>query len=270
MKLKKKVKMMIVMSIAANLLSGCDFGETKIEHERLVKALDEGDMKAVMSASDDGYAYVKERSIYGIFEEKEDGTHSKTIYQTTEGIYNTIEKKLFGETTEEIATNIKNEKEKADISNYKEEEIYHTNIMYEGGEVKTVKTAFDVSAVKLIMDRLQGIKDLKPSEDTKGFDEPNIVSYSLTESQFQQVLNDKLKLEYDEFIGSSIGLHFNAIKDSKKGSMGLLEIRIAVSVKKENVLKQQQIFVSFNDKKSNNKIKEDYLNYQRHFNYVGD
>ena len=31
--------------------------------------------------------------------------------------------------------------------------------------------------------------------------------------------------------------------------MGLLEIRIAVSVKKENVLKQQQIFVSFNDKK---------------------
>lgn len=247
MKLKKKVKMMIVMSIAANLLSGCDFGETKIEHERLVKALDEGGMKAVMSASDDGY--VKERSIYGIFEEKEDGTHSKTIYQTTEGIYNTIEKKLFGETTEEIATNIKNEKEKADISNYKEEEIYHTNIMYEGGEVKTIKTAFDVSAVKLIMDRLQGIKDLKPSEDTKGFDEPNIVSYSLTESQFQQVLNDKLKLEYDEFIGSSIGLHFNAIKDSKKGSMGLLEIRIAVSVKKENVLKQQQIFVRFNDKK---------------------
>ena len=42
-------------------------------------------MKTVMSASDDGYAYVKERSIYGTFEEKEDGTHSKTIYQTTEG-----------------------------------------------------------------------------------------------------------------------------------------------------------------------------------------
>ena len=70
MKLKKKVKMMIVMSIVASLLSGCGFGETKIEYERLVKALDEGDMKTVMSASDDGYAYVKERSIYGTFEEK--------------------------------------------------------------------------------------------------------------------------------------------------------------------------------------------------------
>ena len=54
MKLKKKVKMMIVMSIVASLLSGCGFGETKIEYERLVKALDEGDMKTVMSASDDG------------------------------------------------------------------------------------------------------------------------------------------------------------------------------------------------------------------------
>ena len=39
------------------LLSACSFGETKIEYERLVKALDEGDMKTVMSASDDGYAY---------------------------------------------------------------------------------------------------------------------------------------------------------------------------------------------------------------------
>ena len=85
MKLKKKVKMMIVMSIAANLLSGCDFGETKIEHERLVKALDEGDMKAVMSASDDGYAYVKERSIYGIFEGKEDGTQSKQSIKQQRG-----------------------------------------------------------------------------------------------------------------------------------------------------------------------------------------
>ena len=61
MKLKKKAKMMIVLSIIANLLSGCGFGETKIEYERLVKALDEGDMKTVMSASDGGYAYVKKR-----------------------------------------------------------------------------------------------------------------------------------------------------------------------------------------------------------------
>ena len=38
----------------------------------------------------------------GSLEEKEDGTHSKTIYQTTEGIYNTIEKKLFGEAIQTV------------------------------------------------------------------------------------------------------------------------------------------------------------------------
>ncbi|PEK34362.1 hypothetical protein CN586_31280, partial [Bacillus toyonensis] len=73
MKLKKKAKVMIVVSIVASLLSGCGFGETKIEYERLVKALDEGDMKTVMSASDDGYAYVKQRGIYSTYEQKEDG-----------------------------------------------------------------------------------------------------------------------------------------------------------------------------------------------------
>ena len=48
MKLKKKAKMMIVLSIVASLLSGCGFGETKIEYERLVEALDEGDMVVLL------------------------------------------------------------------------------------------------------------------------------------------------------------------------------------------------------------------------------
>ena len=85
MKLKKKAKMMIVLSIIANLLSGCGFGETKIEYERLVKALDEGDMKTVC-LSDDGYAYVKEvrDSTFGA----ENDNRISVVYQTTGGVYN--------------------------------------------------------------------------------------------------------------------------------------------------------------------------------------
>ncbi|HDR8162734.1 TPA: DUF3952 domain-containing protein, partial [Bacillus cereus] len=56
MKLKKKAKVMIVVSIVASLLSGCGFGEKQIDYKPFVKALDEGDMGKVMSASDDGYA----------------------------------------------------------------------------------------------------------------------------------------------------------------------------------------------------------------------
>ena len=67
---KEEARMMIVLLIVSSLLSGCGFGETKIEYERLVKALDEGDMKTVMSASDDGYAYVKEETSESTYEEK--------------------------------------------------------------------------------------------------------------------------------------------------------------------------------------------------------
>lgn len=70
MKLKKKAKVMIVVSIVASLLSGCGFGEKQIDYKPFVKALDEGDMGKVMSASDDGYAYVKQRGIYSTYEQR--------------------------------------------------------------------------------------------------------------------------------------------------------------------------------------------------------
>ena len=65
-------------------------------------------MKKVMSASDDGYAYVKQRGIYSTYEQKEDGEHSKTIYQTSKGIYNTKDKSLYGNTTQEITSEVDN------------------------------------------------------------------------------------------------------------------------------------------------------------------
>lgn len=119
MKLKKKSKMMIVLSIVASLLNGCGFWETKIEYERFVKALEEEDMSTVMSASDDGYAYVIQRGIYSTFEKKEDGEHSKTIRQTTEGVYNTKDKSLYGEAIQTVATEIEKDKEERTNENYK-------------------------------------------------------------------------------------------------------------------------------------------------------
>lgn len=75
--MKKKAKVLMLMTIVGSLLSGCSFFETKIKYEPFVKALDEGDMTKVMSASDDGYAHLEERVIYSAFEEKEDGIHEK-------------------------------------------------------------------------------------------------------------------------------------------------------------------------------------------------
>ncbi|MBJ8027252.1 DUF3952 domain-containing protein [Bacillus cereus group sp. N21] len=268
MKLKKKAKVMIVMTIVASLFSGCSFWETKIEYEPFVKALDEGDMKTVMSASDDGYAHVTQRGIYSRYEEKEDGEHKKTIYQTTEGVYNTKDKSLYGETTQETTTDIKNEKNIGDNTNYKEEVVYNTNIKYENGQVQRPDSTLDVSYVNLIVDRLKGIGKLKmkPGDDIKKFDQPSTVGYSLTESEFQTIINDKLKIQYDEYGGASIAIDLGSVN----GSMQILEVSVVMNYKKNEGGKLVQYILQmhtyFNSKKDNNQeAKKEYIDYKAQY-----
>ena len=47
---------------------------------------------------------------------------------------------------------------------------------------------------------------------SKKFDQPNTVGYSLTESEFQSIINDKLKIQYDEYGGATIVLHLESKK----------------------------------------------------------
>ena len=259
MKLKKKAKVMIVVSIVASLLSGCGFGEKQIDYKPFVKALDEGDMRKVMSASDDGYAYVKQRGIYSTYEQKEDGEHRKTIYQTSEGIYNTKDKSLYGSTTQAVTSAV-------DSKDNKKEGVYRTNIMYKNGQVKSPDSNLDVSYVNLIVDRLKGIGKLKmkPGGDIKKFDQPSTVGYKLNESEFQSIVNDKLKIQYDEYDGGSIVLHI----DSKDGSEQILEVSIVINYKKRNdegklVEYISQIHTYFDSQKGNNQdAKKKYIDYR--------
>ncbi|MCR6851670.1 DUF3952 domain-containing protein [Bacillus cereus] len=270
MKLKKKAKMMIVLSIIASLLSGCGFGETNIEYERLVKALDEEDMSTVMSASDDGYAYVTQRGIYSTFEQKEDGEHSKTIRQTTEGVYNTKDKSLYGEAIQTVATDIEKDKGKRTNENYKKETIYSTHVKYENGQVKSSDSNLDVSYVNLIVDRLNGIGKLKmkPENDIKKFDQPNSVGYRLTESEFKDIINNKLKIQYDEFDGATIVLHLDAPNNPKQ----ILQMRIDIDFKEKNedgklIENMFQIITYFNRKQDNNQdARQEYLKYKAQYN----
>ena len=176
MKLKKKVKVMIVVSIVASLLSGCGFGEKQIDYKPFVKALDEGDMKTVMSASDDGYAYVKEETSDSTYEEKEDGEHSRIIYQTTHGVYNVKEDDLYGKTTQKVVTDIKNDRYVGSNQNYKKESGYSTNLKNEKSRSVAQDQAMKVSYVKLMFRGLNELSKLKPSGDTKRFSEPSIIS----------------------------------------------------------------------------------------------
>ncbi|MED1093647.1 DUF3952 domain-containing protein [Bacillus paramycoides] len=275
---KKKVKGMIIMTIVASLLGGCGSSKTKpqtgtkIEYERLVKALDEGDMKTVMSASDDGYAHVEEESIQSVMEEKEDGTYTKRLNQSTDGIYFLKERNIYGITKQTTRNLINNATQTHKDDEYKKDEIYSSNFMYRNGQVQSSTPNLDVLPVKLIIDRLQGIGKLKPKDDRQGFDEPNRISYNLTESQFQQIINDKLHLQYDKFGTASIVIYFNQAKDLKEKPMEIDELRISVDYEKKNdqgkiLTHIQQILVGFDGKEENTRnAKTKYLEYKNQFN----
>ncbi|OOR26876.1 DUF3952 domain-containing protein [Bacillus wiedmannii] len=259
----KKVSKMITIIITISLLQACSFFEEKVEYEPFIKALDEGDMKKVMSASDDGYAFVEQRGIYSTYEQKEDGEHSKTIYQTSTGVYNIKDKSLYGNTTQEITSEV-------DDKNYKEEVNYSTNIMYKNEKVQSPDSNLDGSYVNLIVDRLKGIGKLKmkPGDDIKKFDQPNSVGYRLTESEFQSIINDKLKINYDEYDGSTISLSFDSAKNPKQ----ILQLSIDIDYKKKNedgklVENMFQIITYFNRKQDNNKdARQEYIDFKAQYN----
>ncbi|MCW1238744.1 MULTISPECIES: DUF3952 domain-containing protein [Bacillus] len=273
MKLKKKAKVMIVVSIVASLLSGCGFGEKQIDYKPFVKALDEGDMGKVMSASDDGYAYVKERIVDFTIETNGEENHYNTLYQTTEGIYNLNEKLLYGITSQKITSKTKDIKDRHKDINYKEEEKYNTNFMYKNGKVQGSDSNLDISPVKLIFNRLQGVGNLKLKADgnRKKFNEPNSVGFTLTEAQFQEIINDKFKLQYNKFENASIVLNFNDSIDNEKHPMQITELTISIDYEKKNdegkmLTHSQQIYVYFSSKKDNNQeAKKEFVNYEKQY-----
>ncbi|ARX65997.1 hypothetical protein BVH75_08045 [Bacillus thuringiensis] len=269
MKLKKKAKMIIVLSIVANLLSGCGFGETKIEYERLVKALDEGDMKTVMSASDDGYAYVKEEVRDSTFIE-DNNKQIGVVYQTTQGIYSIKDNILFGEAQKKVNTPVEDEKH-SDNPQYKEEVVFKSDIRYENGQLEASNRGKDMSNINLMLNRVQGIKELKPNVNKKSFSQPATISYNLSEIQFKEIFNGNLGLEYEKFSYATLLIEFNSAKDTKENPMEITEITISIGYKQRNeennmIRHDQEITTYLHNKEENNrKSKKDYLQYEKKF-----
>ncbi|WCT66121.1 DUF3952 domain-containing protein [Bacillus cereus] len=259
----KKVSKMITIIITISLLQACSFFEKKIEYEPFVKALDEGDMKTAMSASDDGYAYVKEEVRDSTFGAENDNRIS-VVYQTTGGVYNIKEKKFYGTTLQEIASSLNSEQKKEEI-------VYRTSIKYENNQSKSPNQNLDVSNVRFIFNRLKGIDSLRPKKDKKRFSESSKVTYYLTESEFQEIINNKLKVDYDKFDEAILLMEFSSAKDSKENPMEFTTISITMGYEKKNkegrlIRHDQKIAIYLNTKEDNDKAsKTRYEEYKKQY-----
>lgn len=76
-------------------------------------------------------------------------------------VYNLKEKLLYGITSQRITSKTKDEKDRHKNNNYKEEEKYNINLLYQNGKGQGSDSNLDVTPVKLIFNRLQGVGDLK-------------------------------------------------------------------------------------------------------------
>ena len=109
---------------------------------------------------------------------------------------------------------------------------------------------------------------MKPGGDIKKFDQPSTVGYKLTESDFQSIINDNLKIQYDEYGGGSIALHI----DSKNGLEQILQVSIVMNYKKRNdegklVKYISQIHTYFDSQRGNNQdARQEYIDFKVKYN----
>ncbi|PHG29069.1 hypothetical protein COI43_19810, partial [Bacillus pseudomycoides] len=87
-----------------------------------------------------------------------------------------------------------------------------------------------------------------------------------TESEFQTIINDKLKIQYDEYGGASIAIDLGSVN----GSMQILEVSVVMNYKKNEGGKLVQYILQmhtyFNSKKDNNQeAKKEYVDYKAQY-----
>ena len=115
-----------------------------------------------------------------------------------------------------------------------------------------------MSNIKLMLNRVQGIKELKPNVNKKSFSQPATISYNLSEIQFKEIFNGNLELKYGKFSYATLLIEFNSAKDTKENPMEITEITISIGYKQRNeennmIRHDQEITTYLRNKEENNR-----------------
>ncbi|MEZ0116895.1 UNVERIFIED_ORG: hypothetical protein ABRZ91_000852 [Heyndrickxia coagulans] len=148
-----------------------------------------------------GYAKYNQTSYVDIAYKVNHKLRVETIKINISGIYNTNNMTAIGTAqksyqvidnpNEPKSTLLKDEKEPPFHFKYSNNRYINTDI----------RKPIDVS---FIFDKLQGIEKLKPYHYSYGLDEPPSVIYTLNEKEFNEIINDDLKIKYNTFKDASI------------------------------------------------------------------
>ncbi|SFK13875.1 MULTISPECIES: DUF3952 domain-containing protein [unclassified Bacillus (in: firmicutes)] len=270
--MKKGVKMSFISVLLGTCLTltGC-----KVEYKDIAKALDEGDMKTVMAASDDGYAYVSV-GVYRILEypkvgEKRDEKKKdeERIDQVTEGIFSIRDHSFYGVTSQSKSTYTMHYSggHISDVTDKKEKNVYTTNISYSNKNIQLSTPNVDASLVTFFFTDLKGLAKVTPEDTRRGMDEPVLVTFKFNKQQFDKIVKPKLHLDYDEFISAELEMKLNSPNKPNEVVDMSLDIKYKKKVQNQLLSFEDSYAVGFAHKQDNDKGgKKEYLDYKNKFN----
>lgn len=255
----KKLASLLLTLFMFGVISGCSLFTKEVDYKKIANDVNQRNMDEVMHAVD-GYANIRHTSFTLTSTPQSD---SKVLEIKNEwffeGVYNTNKNNAYGEggTSKEISVLLKNKNQEQDL---KQEDSPDYKIMYTNNQYKVEKTG-KVFNLPFLFDKLQGIEKVKPISYSYGLDEPPSVSYKLNEREFQKVLNDDLKIKYDQFKKATILI---SLKDREKKPY-ITDIIIGIQWKKKdkngkmiNYFFDDSIFISDNNKNT----KKTYFDYK--------
>ncbi|MEZ0116912.1 UNVERIFIED_ORG: hypothetical protein ABRZ91_000869 [Heyndrickxia coagulans] len=198
----KKLVSILLMLLMIGMISGCSLIVKEVDYKKIADDLNKKNMDAILYAVD-GYANYDQTffivTTYKVNGKKKEETNTISI----SGIYNTNDNTAIG--TGQKSYEMIDYPDTSKAKKVKDNKQPSFNLKYSNNQYINIKTKEPLD-VQFIFDKLQGIEKLKPYHYEYGLDEPPFVNYDLNEKEFNEIINDDLKIKYDKFKGASISI----------------------------------------------------------------
>lgn len=231
----RKFKLMMLPISLIVILSGCSLFVKEVDYQPIANDLNEKNMDRILNTVD-GYAEITHSAfvVTSTAGEKNEIKREKDKLSFG-GIYNTSDNTALGvgEITFESTVEKNDTEEQISKENWPEIPLNYNENHYINTETNE---EFDLV---FMVDKFQGIEKVAPKQYEYGLDSPPMVSYDLSEYEFNEIINDDLKIDYDVFNKATILLELQ--EDDEKFSITRISLNVTWGKLDNNVLVDYQL-----------------------------
>ena len=202
--MKKIMLMLLPVSLIA-FLSGCSPFVKEVDYQPIANDLNDKNMDRILNAVD-GYAEITQSAFVITSLPGDKNNRNEAVFT---GVYNTNNNNALG------TGKIKSVDLNGADGQAKEEEAqsFSANYMDEKYINQESNEEFDLI---FMLDKLQGINEIVPTKISYGLDSPPSIFYDFNEQEFNEIVNDDLQIEYDNFERATLLIGLQEDKSENK------------------------------------------------------